>query len=77
MTISHKVTQMNTYAIAVPDLAIPRYQWWSESLHGVMFINGTSFPQSTTPIRPLAEWAYLVEWARAPGSRHRPRSVSS
>jgi hypothetical protein len=24
------------------------YQWWSEILHGVMFLNTTSFPQSTT-----------------------------
>ena len=86
MTLDEKVTQMNTFAIAIRRLAgacrvsapngmapslrvrasadmewqarsgessVPSYQWWSEGLHGVMFLNMTSFPQST-PVTPLS-----------------------
>lgn len=59
LTMDEKVSQLVNTAAAVPRLGIPAYEWWSEALHGVAFIDGvpqgmrfngtvrsaTSFPQ--------------------------------
>ncbi|KAM7253239.1 hypothetical protein ACFE04_025857 [Oxalis oulophora] len=59
LTLDEKISQLVNTAVAIPRLGIPSYEWWSEALHGVAFIehvgqgvhfNGTiksatSFPQ--------------------------------
>ena len=47
MTLEEKVSQLVNDADAIPRLKIPKYNWWSECLHGVAR-NGyaTVFPQS-------------------------------
>jgi beta-glucosidase len=45
MTVEEKVTQLVNYARAIPRLNIPAYDWWSESLHGVMANGTTEFPE--------------------------------
>ncbi len=46
MTTTEKITQMVNTAAAIPRLGLPKYQWWSEALHGVC-VSGvaTSFPE--------------------------------
>jgi beta-glucosidase len=38
MSLDEKATQLVNQARAIPRLNVPYYDWWSESLHGV--ING-------------------------------------
>ncbi|MES1190416.1 MAG: glycoside hydrolase family 3 C-terminal domain-containing protein [Steroidobacter sp.] len=45
MTVEEKVTQLVNQSRAVPRLNIPDYDWWSESLHGVMRKGTTVFPE--------------------------------
>src|SRR3954471_20693191 len=45
MTVEEKVTQLINQARAVPRLGIPAYDWWSESLHGVVLNDTTEFPE--------------------------------
>lgn len=46
MTLQEKIGQMINGAPAIPRLGIPRYEWWSEALHGVLKpAPCTSFPQ--------------------------------
>ncbi|QHO44433.1 putative beta-D-xylosidase [Arachis hypogaea] len=56
LTLSEKISLLSDNASSVPTLGIPRYEWWSESLHGLatngpgVTFNGvvnsaTSFPQ--------------------------------
>src|SRR6516162_6381368 len=45
MTVEEKVTQLVNYARAIPRLNIPAYDWWSESLHGVLSNGTTEFPE--------------------------------
>ncbi|MEW6193586.1 MAG: glycoside hydrolase family 3 C-terminal domain-containing protein [Bacteroidota bacterium] len=47
MTVQEKISQMNHDAPAIERLGIPKYNWWSECLHGVAR-NGlaTVFPQA-------------------------------
>jgi hypothetical protein len=40
MTVEEKVSQLVNQSRAIPRLGIPAYDWWSESLHGVLS-NGT------------------------------------
>ncbi|KAJ0083072.1 hypothetical protein Patl1_10162 [Pistacia atlantica] len=35
MTLSEKVNQLGNLAYGVPRLGLPKYEWWSEALHGV------------------------------------------
>ena len=35
MTLEEKVSQMRDHATAIPQLGIPKYDWWNEGLHGV------------------------------------------
>ena len=54
MTLEEKLSQMQNGSKAIPRLGIPKYNWWSECLHGVA-INGiaTVFPQA---IAMAATW---------------------
>src|SRR5579862_5023659 len=46
MTLQEKIGQMINGAPAIPRLGIPRYEWWSEALHGVLKpAPCTSFPE--------------------------------
>ncbi|CAI8588149.1 unnamed protein product [Vicia faba] len=35
LSLSEKITQLSNNASSIPNLGIPSYQWWSESLHGI------------------------------------------
>lgn len=43
MTTSEKITQLVTTAEAIPRLGLPKFEWWSEALHGVAYSPGVSF----------------------------------
>jgi len=45
MTLEEKATQLVNQARAIPRLNVPAYDWWSESLHGVMVDGTTEFPE--------------------------------
>src|SRR5579863_8155617 len=45
MTLEEKATQLVNQARAIPRLNIPRYDWWSEALHGVAVNGTTEFPE--------------------------------
>src|SRR5450631_171028 len=45
MTVEEKVSQLVNQSRAVSRLNIPDYDWWSESLHGVMRKGTTVFPE--------------------------------
>lgn len=57
MTTSEKISQMVTTAAAIPRLGLPKYEWWSEALHGLAFSPGVSFggnlPSATSFAAPL------------------------
>ncbi|CAM4775768.1 unnamed protein product [Rotaria magnacalcarata] len=43
MTTDEKITQLVTTAAAIPRLGLPKFEWWSEALHGVAYSPGVSF----------------------------------
>jgi beta-D-xylosidase 4 len=43
MTLAEKITQMITTADAIPRLGLPKYEWWSEALHGLAYSPGVFF----------------------------------
>lgn len=45
MTLDEKASQMVNHSRAIPRLAIPSYDWWSEALHGVAAKGTTEFPE--------------------------------
>ncbi len=45
MTLDEKVSQLVNQARAIPRLGVPAYDWWSESLHGVINDGTTEFPE--------------------------------
>jgi len=45
MTLEEKASQLVNQARAIPRLKVPAYDWWSESLHGVMRDGTTEFPE--------------------------------
>ena len=45
MTLEEKATQMQNNSAAVPRLKVPKYQWWSEALHGVINEGVTEYPE--------------------------------
>src|ERR1039457_6409412 len=45
MTLEEKAGQLVNQARAIPRLNVPAYDWWSESLHGVMRDGTTEFPE--------------------------------
>ena len=47
MTLEEKASMMSNTTPGVPRLGIPRYNWWSEALHGVANAgHATVFPQA-------------------------------
>ncbi|HTR80220.1 MAG TPA: glycoside hydrolase family 3 C-terminal domain-containing protein [Bacteroidota bacterium] len=46
MTVDEKITQLTNESDSIPRLAIPKYNYWSEALHGVLAGGATSFPQA-------------------------------
>jgi len=46
MTLDEKVHQLVNEADAIPRLGLPKYNYWSEALHGVLAGGATSFPQA-------------------------------
>ena len=47
LTLEEKVSVMSNTTPGVPRLGIPKYNWWSEALHGVAFAGkATVFPQA-------------------------------
>ena len=47
MTVEEKILQLCNDAPAIPRLGIPKYDWWSEALHGVARAGiATVFPQA-------------------------------
>nr|XP_011460171.1 PREDICTED: beta-xylosidase/alpha-L-arabinofuranosidase 1-like [Fragaria vesca subsp. vesca] len=46
MTLAEKVQQLGNKALGVPRLGLPKYEWWSEALHGVSNVGpGTYFDE--------------------------------
>jgi beta-glucosidase len=45
MTLEEKVTQLVNNAQSIPRLNVPAYDWWNESLHGVLANGTTEFPE--------------------------------
>jgi beta-D-xylosidase 4 len=43
MTISEKISHMITTADTIPRLGLPKYEWWSEALHGLAYSPGVFF----------------------------------
>lgn len=46
MTTDEKIRELTNEADAIPRLGIPKYNYWSEALHGVLASGATSFPQA-------------------------------
>ncbi len=46
MTLDEKVHQLVNEAAAIPRLGLPKYNYWSEALHGGLSGGATSFPQA-------------------------------
>jgi beta-glucosidase len=46
MTVDERIRQLTNEADSIPRLGIPRYNYWSEALHGVQASGATSFPQA-------------------------------
>ena len=45
MTVDEKIKQLTNETDSIPRLGIPKYNYWSEALHGVLASGATSFPQ--------------------------------
>ena len=45
MTLAEKASEMQNNSAAVPRLNVPKYQWWSEALHGVINEGVTEYPE--------------------------------
>src|SRR5208337_5547992 len=45
LNLEEKASQLVNQARAIPRLNIPQYDWWSESLHGVINDGVTEFPE--------------------------------
>jgi len=46
MTVDEKIKQLTNQSDSIPRLGIPKYDYWSEALHGVLASGATSFPQA-------------------------------
>ncbi|PKI74331.1 hypothetical protein CRG98_005211, partial [Punica granatum] len=49
MTLAEKVRQLGNKAYGVPRLGLPKYEWWSEALHGVSKIGPGTFFDTVVP----------------------------
>jgi beta-glucosidase len=45
MTVDEKIKELTNEADSIPRLGLPKYNYWSEALHGVLAGGATSFPQ--------------------------------
>ncbi|MFZ1087107.1 MAG: glycoside hydrolase family 3 C-terminal domain-containing protein [Terracidiphilus sp.] len=45
LTLPEKASQLVNQSRAIPRLNVPAYDWWSESLHGVLTYGTTEFPE--------------------------------
>ncbi|XP_058077571.1 probable beta-D-xylosidase 5 [Magnolia sinica] len=66
MTVEEKVVQLGNTAVGVPRLGLPKYEWWSEALHGVSNVGpGTKFtdevPGATSFPTPILTTASFNE----------------
>jgi beta-D-xylosidase 4 len=43
MTVLEKISQMITTAEPISHLGLPKYEWWSEALHGLAYSPGITF----------------------------------
>jgi len=46
MTVEEKINQLTNESDSIPRLGIPKYNYWSEALHGILASGATSFPQA-------------------------------
>jgi beta-glucosidase len=46
MTLDEKIKQLTNESDSIPRLGVPKYNYWSEALHGVLASGATSFPQA-------------------------------
>ena len=46
MTVDEKIKQLTNESDSIPRLALSKYNYWSEALHGVLAGGATSFPQA-------------------------------
>jgi beta-glucosidase len=46
MTVDEKIAQLTNETDSIPRLGIPKYNYWSEALHGILASGATSFPQA-------------------------------
>jgi beta-glucosidase len=46
MTLDEKIKQLTNESDSIPRLGVPRYNYWSEALHGVLASGASSFPQA-------------------------------
>ncbi|XP_021595118.2 probable beta-D-xylosidase 5 [Manihot esculenta] len=49
MTLHEKVRQLGDLAYGVPRLGLPKYEWWSEALHGVSNVGPGTFFDDLVP----------------------------
>lgn len=49
MTLNEKVQQLGDAAHGVPRLGLPKYEWWSEALHGVSNVGPGTFFDDVVP----------------------------
>lgn len=49
MTLGEKVRQIGNLAHGVPRLGLPKYEWWSEALHGVSNVGPGTFFDDLVP----------------------------
>src|ERR1700734_2435698 len=45
MSLDEKVSQLVNQSREIPRLGVPAYDWWNESLHGVIANGVTVFPE--------------------------------
>jgi beta-glucosidase len=76
MKLEEKASQLVNQARAIPRLNVPAYDWWSESLHGVMRDGTTEFPE---PIGLAATFdtAAIHKMAEVIGTEGRIKHVQS
>ncbi|PKA61544.1 putative beta-D-xylosidase 2 [Apostasia shenzhenica] len=43
MTLPEKIGQLGDKAVGVPRIGLPKYNWWSEALHGVSFVGHATY----------------------------------
>ncbi|KAL5774052.1 hypothetical protein ACOSP7_011609 [Xanthoceras sorbifolium] len=49
MTLAEKVRQLGDLAYGVPRIGLPKYEWWSEALHGVSNVGPGTFFDDLVP----------------------------